>query len=320
MHEGSVKTWLPSKGVTPLLKVTLPTCVLNRRRLSLHQHAPRSSPYDTGAGSHASCKLAQGRRSQTAARGARNCPAVTSSPPLSPRPAGERADRHAGDMQPYQGGAPFRLRRVQHWGPRPTHHVTGASVTTCEKLHRHLRQYRAFSTAEPVPRLEATPRVTQQCQPSTSITGQSATGEGATVNMAKSGLVVIAAVGGRKQRSSRLQAHVPSWDSERALSHGVNTTRPCSIPRTARARTTAASRTTHPVALTLRQDRRHLCQAKQATLHLRRNDRVRKGAPRRSNSYPFFSSPFSLLLQGPGKGILRKGSFSAKEAGPEPSY
>jgi hypothetical protein len=28
----------------------------------------------------------------------------------------------------------------------------------------------------------------------------------------------------------------------------------------------------------------------------------------------------SLLLQGPGKGIFRKGSFSAKEAGPEPSY
>jgi hypothetical protein len=35
-------------------------------------------------------KLAQGRRSQTAARGARNCPAVTSIPPLSPRPASER--------------------------------------------------------------------------------------------------------------------------------------------------------------------------------------------------------------------------------------
>jgi hypothetical protein len=32
------------------------------------------------------------------------------------------------------------------------------------------------------------------------------------------------------------------------------------------------------------------------------------------------SSSFSLLLQGPGKGILRKGSFSAKEAGPEPPY
>jgi hypothetical protein len=107
MHEGSAKTWLPSKGVTLLLKATLPTCVLNRRGPSLLQRAPRSSPYDTGAGSHASCKLAQGRRSQTAARGARNCPAVTSAPALSPKPVGERADRHAGGMQPHQGAHPF---------------------------------------------------------------------------------------------------------------------------------------------------------------------------------------------------------------------
>jgi hypothetical protein len=107
MHEGSAKTWLPSKGVTLLLKATLPTCVLSRHGLSLHQHAPRSSPYDTGAGSHASCKLAHDRRGQTAARGARNCPAVTSTPPLSPRPAGERTDRHAGGMQLHQGAHPF---------------------------------------------------------------------------------------------------------------------------------------------------------------------------------------------------------------------
>jgi hypothetical protein len=64
MHGGSANTWLPSKGVTLLLKATLPTCVLSRRGPSLVQHAPRSSPYDTGAGSHASCKLAQDRRSQ----------------------------------------------------------------------------------------------------------------------------------------------------------------------------------------------------------------------------------------------------------------
>jgi hypothetical protein len=111
--------------------------------------------------------------------------------------------------------------------------------------------------------------------------------------MAKSGPTVMAAVGGRKQRSSRLQAHVPSWDSERALSHGVKTTRPCSVPRMARARTTAAPRTTRPVALNLRQDMQHLWQAKQATLHLRHNDRVKKGAPRRSISYPF---PLPLSL------------------------
>jgi hypothetical protein len=107
------------RGGHPLLKATLPTCVLSHRGLSLLQHAPRSSPYGTGAGSHASCKLAQGRRSQTAARGACNCPAVTSIPPLSPRPVGERADSHAGGMQPRQVGAPLRLQRAQHEGPGP---------------------------------------------------------------------------------------------------------------------------------------------------------------------------------------------------------
>jgi hypothetical protein len=76
-------------------------------------------PIRHGAGSHASCKQAQDRRSQTAARGAYNRPAVTSTPPLSPRPAGERADRHAGGMQPHQGGAPFRLRRIQRGGLGP---------------------------------------------------------------------------------------------------------------------------------------------------------------------------------------------------------
>jgi hypothetical protein len=112
------------------------------------------------------------------------------------------------------------------WRPRPTRHVTGTPVATCEKLHRHLRQYRAFSTAEPVPQLEATLRMAQHCQPSTSVTGQSAAGEGATVDMAKSGLAVMAAAGGRRQQSNCLQAHVPSWSSTGALSHGVKTTRP----------------------------------------------------------------------------------------------
>jgi hypothetical protein len=175
--------------------------------------------------------------------------------------------------------------------PRPTRHVTGAPVTTCEELHRHLRQCRASSTAESVPRLKATLCVDQQCQPSTTVTGQSAAGEGATVDMARSGPTVMVAAGERKRRSNRLQAHVPSWGSRRALSHGVKTTRPCSVPRTARAM--AAPRTTRPVALTPRQGRRHLWQVKWATLHLRHNDRIKKGAPHRSISYPF---PLPLSL------------------------
>jgi hypothetical protein len=108
-----------SKGVALLLKATLPTCVLSRCGLSLLQHAPRTSPYGTGVGPHASCKPVQDRRSQTAARRACNCPAVTSIPPLSPRPAGERVNSHAIGMQPRQVGAPLRLQRAQHGGPGP---------------------------------------------------------------------------------------------------------------------------------------------------------------------------------------------------------
>jgi hypothetical protein len=85
----------------------------------------------------------------------------------------------------------------------------------------------------------------------------------------------------------------PPWNSERALSHGVKTTRPCPVPRTAHACATIAPRTTRPVTLTLRQGRRHLWQEKRATLHLRHDDRVKKGAPRRSISYPF---PLPLSL------------------------
>jgi hypothetical protein len=177
----------PFKGDSPYLRPS-------RRGLSPLQHAPRSSPYGAGAGSHASCKLAQGKRSQTAARGACNRPAVTSVPPLSPRPAGERAGSHAGGMQPRQVGAPLRLPTHPAWRPGPTRHATGAPVATCEQLPRHSRHYHASSTAEPVPRLEATLRTTQQCHP------------GATVNTARNGSAVMAVAGGQEQWSR----HQPS--------------------------------------------------------------------------------------------------------------
>jgi hypothetical protein len=153
----------------------------------------------------------------------------------------------------------------------------------------------------------------QQCQPGASVTGQSAAGEGATVDMAKSGPAVMTAAGGRKQQSNRLQAHVPSWSSRRTLSHGVKTTHPCSVPRTAHA--TAVPRTTRPVALTLRQGRRHLWQAKRATLHLRHNDHVKKGAPRRSISYPFLL-PLLSLATGTRKGDTPKGILLREGSGP----
>jgi hypothetical protein len=65
------------------------------------------------------------------------------------------------------------------------------------------------------------------------------------------------------------------------------------VPRTTRARATAAPRTTRPVALTPRQGKRHLWQAKRASFHLRHDDRIKKGAPHHLNSYPF---PLPLSL------------------------
>jgi hypothetical protein len=145
--------------------------------------------------------------------------------------------------------------------------------------------------------------------------GQSAAGEGATVDTAKNGPTVMAMAGGRKQQSNHLQAHVPSWNSERTLSHGVKTTRPCSVPRTARARTTTTPPTTRPVALTLRQGRRHLWQAKRATLHLRHNDRVRK--VRHGVRFRIlFHFLFLSLAIGTGKGDTPKGILLHEGNGP----
>jgi hypothetical protein len=107
------------------------------------------------------------------------------------------------------------------------------------------------------------------------------------------------------------QAHVPSGGSERTLSHGVKTTRPCSVPRTARACATATPPTTRPVALTPRRDRRRLWQEKQATLRLRHNNCAKKGTSRRSISYPF---PFFLFLSlATG---TEKGGYSEKDPSP----
>jgi hypothetical protein len=109
--------------------------------------------------------------------------------------------RHGGPgphvMQPRQVGALLRLPTRPAWWPTPTCHATGAPNASCMQLHRHLRHYRASSTAEPIPRLEVTQRATQQHQP------------GAMVNAAKSGPAVMAVVGGQEQRPRRQPSSRP---------------------------------------------------------------------------------------------------------------
>ena len=100
-------------GDRSLFKGGSPHLHSKRHEQSLHRRAPGFPPSDAGAGSHMSCERIGNRRSQTAAREAGNRPAVISVPPFSPKPACERADRHAGGVQPHHGCAPFWLHRIR---------------------------------------------------------------------------------------------------------------------------------------------------------------------------------------------------------------
>jgi hypothetical protein len=197
MHKGARRHGRLPKGVALFLKATLPTCIPNRHGLSLLQHAPRPSPAARGLGPACHANRLRTRRSQTAARGAHNRPAVTSDPHFCPDQRAEGAGSHAGGMQPRQVDALLRLLTRPAWRPRPTRHATGAPDAACKQLHRHLRHHRASSIAEPIPRLEATQRTTQQCQPD------------AAVNVAKSRPAVMTVAGGREQRSRRQPSSRP---------------------------------------------------------------------------------------------------------------
>jgi hypothetical protein len=96
-----------TRGIDPFLKAALPTRIPKRHGQSLHRRAPGFPPCDTRVESDMSRELTRNRRSQTAASEAGNRPAVISVPPSSPKPAGERADRHAGGMQPTTVVHPF---------------------------------------------------------------------------------------------------------------------------------------------------------------------------------------------------------------------
>jgi hypothetical protein len=207
-----VKTWSPSKGVTPLLKAALPTCVPSRHGLSLLQHTPRSSHTARGLGPtrHASRLRAEEAKPPCAVR--TTAQRLQATLHFCPDQRAKGAGNHAGDMQPRQVGALLRLPTRPAWRPRPTRHATGAPNASCMQLHCHLRHYRVSSTAEPIPRLEATQRATQQRQPD------------ATVNAAKSGPAVMAVAGGQEQRPRRQRSSRPVRGQRECWSEGRNAT------------------------------------------------------------------------------------------------
>jgi hypothetical protein len=116
---------------------------------------------------------------------------TTSDPPLLPRPTGGRGGQPCRRHAIAPGGRASPTPNMPAWRPRPTRHATGTPDAACKQLHRHLRHHCASSVAEPIPRLEAAQRTTQQRQP------------GATVNTAESGPEVMTVARGREQRSCR---------------------------------------------------------------------------------------------------------------------
>jgi hypothetical protein len=192
---------LPSERGRPSFKGNSPYVRPQAPRAESSPTRSKALPCGAGAGSRMSCKPAQSRRSQSAARGAHNRPAVTSDPPLLPRPTGGRSGqpcrRHATAPSGHASPTPSAPARR----PRPTRRATGAPDAACRQLHRHLRHRRASSVAEPMPRLEAT----QRRQP------------GATVNTAESGPAVMTVAGGREQRSRRQPGSRPIQGQQESL-------------------------------------------------------------------------------------------------------
>jgi hypothetical protein len=197
MHKEERRRGHLPKGVTLLLKETLPTCAPDRRGLSLLQHTPRSSPTARGLGPtrHANRLRAEEAKTPRAVRTTAQRLQVTLN--FCPDQRAKGAGSHAGGMQPRQVDALLRLLTRPAWRPRPTRHATGALNASCMQLHRHLRHHRASSIAEPIPRLEATQSTTQQRQP------------GMAVSAAKNGPAVMTVSGGREQRSCRQPSSRP---------------------------------------------------------------------------------------------------------------
>jgi hypothetical protein len=102
----------PFKGNSPYVRPQTPRAESSPTR-------SKALPCGSGTGSRMSCKPAQSRRSQTAARGARDRPAVTSDPHFCLDQRAEGAGSHAGGMQPRQVDALLRLLTRQLGGPGP---------------------------------------------------------------------------------------------------------------------------------------------------------------------------------------------------------
>jgi hypothetical protein len=141
MLKGERRHGCLTKGVSLLLKATLPTCAPRRRRLSLLQHAPRPSPATRGLGPacHASRLRAEEAKPPRVVR--TTVQRLQATPHFRPDQRAEGAGSHAGGMQPRQMDALLRLltRQLGNPGPRveqPVRQLLHASnrTATCATI------------------------------------------------------------------------------------------------------------------------------------------------------------------------------------------
>jgi hypothetical protein len=119
VHKGARRHGRLSKGVTLLLKATLPACAPNRHGLSLLQHAPKPSPTARGLGPacHADRLRAEEAKPPRVVHATAQRLQVTLH--FCPDQRAKEAGSHAGGMQPRQVDTLLRLPTRQHGGPGP---------------------------------------------------------------------------------------------------------------------------------------------------------------------------------------------------------
>src|SRR5688572_27018076 len=308
VHKGARRHGRLSKGVTLLLKATLPACTPNRHGLSLLQHASEPSPAARGLGPacHADqLRAEEAKPPRVVHATAQRLQVILH---LCPDQRAREAGGHAGSMQPRQVDA-SPTPDTPAWRPRPTRRATSAPDAACKQLHR-LRHHRASSIAEPIPRLEATQRATQQRQPDE------------VVNAAKSGPAVMTVAGAREQRSRRQPSSRPiRGQQENPLSQ-----REDNAPV---IRSSNGSRTRNGRPANYSPRRINSAAGQAALLAGAAGDASPSPKQPRQKRYAtsfgfvsFSLFPLSLsLATGTGKGgIPRKGSFPVKEPGSEPPY
>jgi hypothetical protein len=176
-HKGGRRHGCLPKGVSLLLKATLPTCAPRRRGLSLLQHAPRPSPATRGLGPacHANRLRAEEAKPPRVVR--MTVQRLQAIPHFCPDQRAEGTSSHAGGMQRRQLDALLRLltRQLGSPGPRvkqPARQLLHASnrTATCAtvvplrlwSLCRDLRRPSARPNSASLARRSKRPKVGRQ--------------------------------------------------------------------------------------------------------------------------------------------------------------